>query len=79
MKARKTKKVATKLIREKNVVTLAQKAAKFAVKKAAKRNVSVTVADSGKIYRLHPNGRKELVSGLPPKVKVKNSTIKIAH
>lgn len=79
MKARRVKRVPAKSIREKNVATFAQKTAKYAIKKAAKKNVSVTVAKSGNIYRLHPDGRKEFVNGLPQKVKVKNSIIKVAN
>jgi hypothetical protein len=78
MKARRVKRVSAKSIREKNIATFAQKTAKYAVKKAAKRNVSVTVAKAGKMYRLHPDGRRELVHGLPQKVKVKKYIIKIA-
>ncbi|HEY9007236.1 MAG TPA: hypothetical protein VIM75_13945 [Ohtaekwangia sp.] len=78
MRARKTRKVGGESIREKNIASFARKAAKYAVKKAAKRKISVTVAHNGKIYCLHPDGSKELIKPLPPKVKVKKHTIKIA-
>jgi hypothetical protein len=79
MKVKRAKRVSAKSIREKNVATFAQKTAKYAVKRAAKKNVSVTVANRGKIYRIHPDGSKELVNTLPGKVKVKNHIIKIVN
>ncbi|HEY8934034.1 MAG TPA: hypothetical protein VIM65_02395 [Cyclobacteriaceae bacterium] len=78
MKTKATKRVAAKSIREINVATYAKKTARYAVKKAAKKNVSVTVAKAGKVYRLHPDGKKVLVMDLPQKIKVKHSIIKIA-
>jgi hypothetical protein len=77
MKARRVKRVAAKSIREKNVATFAKKTAKYAIRKASKSNVTVTVARAGKIYKLHPNGKRELVTTLPQKIKVKHHIIKI--
>jgi hypothetical protein len=74
----KANKISSQLIQERNIASLARKAAKLAIKKASKKNVSVTIADAGKVYRLHPDGRRELIMSLPRKVKVKKSVIKIA-
>ena len=78
MKARRVKRISAKSIREKNIAVFAKKTAKYAIKKAVKKNVTVTMAKAGKIYRVHPDGKKELVRRLPRKVKVKYSVIKIA-
>ena len=75
----KAKKISPQLIQERNIASFAKKAAKLAIKKASKRNVSVTIADAGKVYRLHPDGRRDLIMSLPRKVKVRNSVIKIAN
>jgi hypothetical protein len=77
MKAKKVKKISGKSIREKNIATFAKKTANRAVKRAMSKNISITVARGGKIYRLHPDGRKEIVNQLPQRVRVKQSVIKI--
>jgi hypothetical protein len=74
----KAKKISSKLIQERNIASFARNAAKLAIKKASKKNVSVTIAEAGKVYRLHPDGSRDFIMNLPKKVKVKNSVIKIA-
>jgi hypothetical protein len=74
----KAKKISPQLTQERNIASFARKAAKLAIKKAFKKNVSVTIAEAGKVYRVHPDGRRDHIMNLPRKVKVRNSVIKIA-
>ena len=40
---------------------IGQAATKISRKKAFSKGVSITIAENGKMYRLHPDGRKELI------------------
>lgn len=76
-RAKKGRRVTGDSIREKNVAKFAKKTAKYALKKAAKKKVIVTVARRRKVYRVHPDGRMEKISDLPQKVTVSNPIIKL--
>lgn len=76
--AKKRRRIAGSSIREKNIARFARKTAKFAIKKAAKDKVTITVARSGKVYQIHPDGRTVKISNLPKKVTVSNPIIKLS-
>ena len=75
----KEKKISPRLDQERNIASFARKAATIAIKKAAVQNIAITIAEAGKVYRVHPDGRRDLIMSLPRKVKVRNSVIKIIN
>ena len=76
---KRSRKVAKKAIREKNIAIYATKSAKQAVRKATENKVSIVVARNGAVHKVNPDGTTEYISSLHKKFSVKNRFIKLGH
>ncbi len=71
------KRSVAKSVREKTIARFARKTGTLAAKNAARKNITITVAKDGRIYKIHPNGLETKGKALPKRVAVKKQTIKI--
>ena len=60
---------------DKKVPELAQRATNAAYRRALKNGNTVVVAREGKLSRVHPDGRVEVIKKIPADVKVKKGTV----